>query len=74
MIYTNKYTNHTRMNMSELYVDALMFATLFYILSNTKMYEITSSIFPMLIKDRVLLHAIVYALVYVMIQKLTKRA
>lgn len=57
-----------------LSIDALMFSALFYVLSSTKMYGLTSNVFPKLIKDRVLLHAIVFALVFVLIQKVTKRA
>ena len=58
---------------TSLAVDSLMFATLFYVLSNWKMYDMTAKIFPGVIKDRVILHAVVYALLFVLIQKITKR-
>jgi hypothetical protein len=57
----------------EIMLDSLMYSTLFYILASPKMYSMTSGMLPKLVKDRVLLHALVFMLVYVLIQKLTKR-
>ena len=57
-----------------LATDALMFATLFYILSDKRMYALTAPVFPKLLKNRALLHTLVYALLFVLIQKISKRA
>lgn len=57
-----------------LTTDALLFGTLFYILSDKKMYALTAPVLPKLVKNRVLLHAIVFALLFILIQKISKRA
>jgi hypothetical protein len=57
-----------------LTTDALMFATLFYILSDKRMYALTAPVLPKLVKNRALLHALVFALLFVLIQKISKRA
>lgn len=57
-----------------LTTDALMFGTLFYILSDKKMYALTAPLLPKLVKNRVLLHAVVFALLFILIQKISKRA
>lgn len=57
-----------------LATDAAMFSILFYILSDKRMYAMTASVLPKLIKNRVLLHALVFALLFVLIQKISKRA
>ena len=53
-------------------IDTVMYSTLFYLLSQKGVYEKTSRCFTF-IKDRVLIHAIVYGLVYLLIQKMTNR-
>lgn len=60
-------------NTRDLAIDALLYATLFYILSNKQMYNLTSSCMPKLIKDRVILHAMMFLVSYVLIQKMLKR-
>lgn len=57
-----------------LTTDAILFGTLFYILSDKKMYALTAPVLPKLIKNRVLLHAIVFAIMFILIQKISKRA
>lgn len=57
-----------------LVTDALMFATLFYILSDKRMYAMTATIFPKLVKNRAMLHALVFALLFILVQKISKRA
>lgn len=57
----------------DIMLDSVMYGSLYYILASPKMFQITSKLFPKIIKDRVLLHALVYMLVFLMIQKLTKR-
>ena len=57
----------------EIMLDSLMYSTLFYILASPKMYSMTAGVLPKMAKDRVFLHALVFLLVYVLIQKLTKR-
>ena len=57
-----------------LTTDALMFCTLFYILSDKKMYAMTAPVLPKLVKNRVLLHALVFALLFIIINKISKRA
>lgn len=57
-----------------LTTDALMFGTLFYILSDKKMYAMTAPVLPKLVKNRVLLHALVFALMFILIHKISKRA
>ena len=57
----------------EIMLDSVMYATLFYILASPKMYSMTRNVLPKFAKDRVFLHALVFLLVYVLIQKITKR-
>ncbi len=57
----------------DIMMDSAMYGSLFYILASPKMYQLTSKILPKVIKDRVLLHALVYMIVFLLIQKLTKR-
>lgn len=57
-----------------LTTDALLFGTLFYIISDKRTYALTAPLLPKLVKNRVLLHALVFALLFVLIQKISKRA
>lgn len=57
----------------DVLIDSLLYSMLFYVLANKQMYGLTAKLLPNLVKDRVLLHAVVYALVFVLIQKLTAR-
>ena len=54
-------------------VDAVLFSTLFYLLSHKSTYEMTKPILSNWLDDRILLHTIVFAVIYLMIQKITKR-
>jgi len=60
------------LNTRDVVLDSVMYSILFYVLSNRKMYDMTSRIFPRF-RDRVFLHTIVYMLVYLIIQKMTRR-
>ena len=54
---------------TDLMLDTTLYSSLFYLLASSKMYENTKKIIPQL-KDRVLLHALVFALIFIMLQKL----
>jgi hypothetical protein len=60
-------------NQKEIMLDSVMYSSLFYVLANPNMYTMTSKLFPKMVKDRVLLHSVVFLVVYAMIQKITKR-
>ena len=60
------------LNTRDVVLDSVMYSILFYVLSNRKMYDMTSRIFARF-RDRVFLHTIVYMLVYLIIQKMTRR-
>jgi hypothetical protein len=53
-------------------IDAVMYSTLFYLLSQKDVYERTQNILKF-VKDRAIIHAIVFGIVYILIQKMTKR-
>jgi hypothetical protein len=53
-------------------IDTLLFTSLFYVLSNPSVHALSNK-YITFIKDRQALHAIVFAISYVIIQKLTKR-
>lgn len=59
-------------NQREILLDSVMYSALFYILANTKMYHMTSKLFPKF-KDRTIIHGFVFMVIYILIQKLTKR-
>jgi hypothetical protein len=59
-------------NQRGVILDSIMYSALFYILANKNMYGLTSKILPIM-KDRVLLHGIVFSIIYIIIQKLIKR-
>jgi len=54
-------------------VDAVLYSTLFYLLSHPSTYTATQSILKNWITDRTILHSIVFGVIYIMIQILTKR-
>ena len=55
-------------------IDALMMLCLFYIIAHASTYKATSKLVPKgLNKDPVLVHAIVFAMVHLVIQKVTKK-
>jgi hypothetical protein len=56
----------------DLLIDSVLFSTLFYLVAHPSTYGMTKSVLPMM-KDRVLVHAMVYALVFFMIQYSVKR-
>lgn len=53
-------------------IDAVMYSTLFYLLSQKSLYERTQTMLTF-IKDRVLVHAMMFGLIFILIQKVTKR-
>ena len=58
----------------EVVIDALMMLCLFYIIAHSSTYKTTSGIVPKgLNKDPVLVHAVVFAMTYLVIQKVTKK-
>ena len=59
--------------LRDVLVDSVLYATMFYVLANKQMYSMTSKILPKMISDRVLLHAVVFMMLYLIIQKLTSR-
>ena len=54
-------------------VDAILFSTLFYLLSHKSTYEMTKPILSTWLDDRILLHTLMFGVIYLMIQKITKR-
>lgn len=57
----------------EVMLDSIMYSSLFYVLANPNMYMMTAKLFPKMLKDRVLLHTLVFMVMYVSIQKITRR-
>ena len=62
----------------EVLVDGLMMLCLFYIVAHPKTYAFTTGALKnlnknMKVNDPVFLHALVFALVYISIQKITKK-
>lgn len=53
-------------------IDAVMYSTLFFLLSQKSLYERTQNMLKF-VKDRVLIHAMIFGLVFLLIQKVTKR-
>lgn len=66
---TTNDTNYYR----DTAMDALIYSVLFYILSDPTTYKYTSKIMPKLVKDRTLLHALVYFIFYFIIRLILKR-
>lgn len=56
----------------DVFLDAILYACLYYILSHPKTFKTTHSIFPK-ISDRNMLHAMVFLILVFGIQKYTKR-
>ena len=54
------------------FIDSVLFSTLFYLLSQKGVYDFTKNLFK-IVKDRVLIHAVIFALSFLIIQKVTKR-
>lgn len=57
---------------TDMLVETMIHALLFYILSSPKMYMYTQKIAPML-KDRIFLHSLVFIMLVFMINKITNK-
>lgn len=56
----------------DTFVDTLLFTCLFYLLSHPSVHELSRSSITF-VKDRQALHALFFAVFYIIIQKLTNR-
>lgn len=56
----------------DMLIESMIHAMLFYILSSSRMYACTANVAPML-KDRILLHSIVFMLLVLLINKISKK-
>lgn len=69
-MYTMKDNQHYQ---RDLFMDALIYSIVFYILSEPNTYKFTANVFPKAIKDRTFLHAFVFAVAYTVIRLVLKR-